>query len=350
MADSKNQPLAGHLGIQCGNLIERSGQSLVRCGYTWGAVMCPMCQRRNSHRVDFCVACEEPLSRRAKRLTLATSRDENYAERLVRVVGKPKPWMVAGKSAKSGAPNLRVSLTVQELPYLAPDNRRKRKRDEDVNEAPREPWLPPGYVFLNADYSAFCYLIHNKARSYGMQPIQHLEQWLRNSQSSGHGHLYTAASFRSLFPGLNPGAYRALIHRAERRGLLERVCQGVYQYSGSPGQTSLILFHAAALLRARNFNYISLETALSDAGLISQVPMAWITIVSTGRSAQIDCGRFGRIEFLHTKRSMSGIVGELTYDSDCHLFRASPKLALEDMRRFKRPTTDLLQDASDDSF
>src|SRR5680860_1732495 len=102
--------------------------------------------------------------------------------------------MVAGKSAKSGAPNLRVSLTVQELPYLAPDNRRKRKRDEDVNEAPREPWLPPGYVFLNADYSAFCYLIHNKARSYGMQPIQHLEQWLRNSQSSGHGHLYTEAS------------------------------------------------------------------------------------------------------------------------------------------------------------
>jgi hypothetical protein len=205
-------------------------------------------------------------------------------------------------------------------------------------------------AFLNADYSAFCYLINNKARSYGMQPIQHIEQWLRNSQSSGHGHLYTAASFRSLFPGLNPGAYRALIHRAERRGLLERVCQGVYQYSGSPGETGLILFHAAALLRARHFNYISLETALSDAGLISQVPMAWITIVSTGRSAQIDCGRFGRIEFLHTKRSMSGIVGELTYDSDCHLFRASPKLALEDIRRFKRPTTDLLQDSLDDSF
>ncbi len=178
-----------------------------------------------------------------------------------------------------------------------------------------------------------------------MQPIQRLEQWLLTPHSPEAGRLYTTMTFRALFPDLSPGAYRAVIHRAEKRGLLERVCQGIYQYPGTPDDTGLILFHAAALLRARHFNYISLETVLSDSGLISQVPMAWITVVSTGRSAQISCGRFGTIEFVHTERPMSAISDELSYDSACHLFRASVRLALSDMRRFNRPTIDLVQES-----
>lgn len=180
-----------------------------------------------------------------------------------------------------------------------------------------------------------------------MQPIQRLEQWLLASHTTGAGVLYTTASFRSLFPDLSQGAYRAIIHRAEKRGLLERVCQGIYQYAGAPDNSGRILFHAAALLRARNFNYISLETALSEVGLISQVPLAWITVVSSGRSTQVSCGRFGTIEFVHTERPMSRVIDELSYDADCHLFRASPALALADMRRFNRTTIDLLQEPDD---
>lgn len=180
-----------------------------------------------------------------------------------------------------------------------------------------------------------------------MQPLQKLERWLLVSHGTKPGRLYPAAAFRSLLPELSQGAYRALIHRAEKRGLLERVCQGVYQYAGAPDNSGLILFHAAALLRARHFNYISLETALSDAGLISQMPMAWITLISTGRSAEISCGRFGTIEFIHTERPMSRIVDDLAYDADRHLFRASPQLALADMHRFNRSTIDLVQEPED---
>jgi len=180
-----------------------------------------------------------------------------------------------------------------------------------------------------------------------MQPIQRLERWLREAHSSGEERLYTTASFRSLFPELSHGAYRALLHRAERRGILERVCQGVYQYTGSPDNSGLILFHAAASLRPQHFNYISLETMLSEAGLISQVPLAWVTLVSTGRSAEVRCGRFGTIEFLHTERAMSQVIGELTYDASRHLYRASPELALADMRRFGRSTMDLVQESDD---
>jgi len=178
-----------------------------------------------------------------------------------------------------------------------------------------------------------------------MQPIQRLERWLLTSPLAKKGTVYSTASFRSLFPDLSPGAYRALLHRAEKRGLLERVCQGVYHYAGSPDNSGLILFHAAALLRARHFNYIGLETVLSEAGVISQIPIAWITLVSTGRSTTMDCGRFGTIEFVHTERAMSQVIGDLIYDPDRHLYRASPELALADMHRFNRSTIDMIAGA-----
>lgn len=172
-----------------------------------------------------------------------------------------------------------------------------------------------------------------------MKPLHQLEHWLLRPEARQNTGLYHVSDFRSLFPGMSPNAYRAVIHRAERRGLLERVCQGVYQFTGAPDASGRILFHAAALMRARHFNYISLETVLSDAGVISQVPMGWITLVSTGRTATVSCGRYGTIEFIHTERSMADIAGQLTYDHDCHLFRASVDLAVDDMRRFNRKAT-----------
>ncbi|WP_409456177.1 type IV toxin-antitoxin system AbiEi family antitoxin [Tamilnaduibacter salinus] len=171
-----------------------------------------------------------------------------------------------------------------------------------------------------------------------------MEQWLREHHGQQRPALFIAGDFRSLFPQMSNGAYRALIHRAERRGLLERICQGIYQYSGSPDTSGLVLFHAAALLRARHFNYISLETALSDSGVISQIPMGWVTLISTGRSAVVDCGRFGSIEFVHTERPMASIMDHLTYNAQRDLFQADVELATEDMARFGRKgTADLIQ-------
>jgi len=183
-----------------------------------------------------------------------------------------------------------------------------------------------------------------------MQPLQRLEQWLRSRHQSNESRLYPSGAFRSLVPELNSGAYRGLLRRAEQRGLIERVCQGVYQYTGAPDQSGYILFHAAAILRARHFNYISLETVLSDAGIISQIPIAWVTIVSTGRSGHVSCGRYGTIEFVHTERPMSRVVDELHYNPERHMYQASSELALEDMHRFHRSTLNLVQENNDDRF
>lgn len=142
-----NQPIAGHLGVQCNHLLETGGveDRLSRCSYTWGAVMCPQCEQRNSHRKDFCTRCEFPLSKRARLLTLTTSRDESYSHKLVQVKKRVSTWLFPGHSAASGAPTLRVSLHVQELPYLVPAEPPKKGRRSKDEEDEKELWLPPGY-------------------------------------------------------------------------------------------------------------------------------------------------------------------------------------------------------------
>jgi predicted transcriptional regulator of viral defense system len=95
------------------------------------------------------------------------------------------------------------------------------------------------------------------------------------------------------------GHFPGLLSRATKTGLLERVCRGIYRYPVPDYPASHLLFHTAARLRAGEFNSISLETVLSDAGVISQVPMNWITMMTSGRSHVVGCGDYGHIEFVH---------------------------------------------------
>ena len=97
-----------------------------------------------------------------------------------------------------------------------------------------------------------------------------------------------------------------------------------------------MLYHVAPLLRADNFNYISLETVLSDAGVISQIPLNWISIMSSGRSNVISCGEFGTIEYIHTRQKPELLMHQLTYDNRCGLWRANVHLAIRDMKATHR--------------
>jgi hypothetical protein len=98
----------------------------------------------------------------------------------------------------------------------------------------------------------------------------------------------------------------------------------------------LLLYHAASRLRAGDFNYLSLESVLSDTGVISQVPIGWITLMSSGRNRIVDCGRFGRIEFIHTRRPVEKVLKQLTWDHRIHLWRASVALAMKDLKHTHR--------------
>jgi hypothetical protein len=168
-----------------------------------------------------------------------------------------------------------------------------------------------------------------------MQPMKYMSQWLIENANERH-YLFTFNDFRPLFVGLSDSSFKTLLSRAARSGLLVRVCRGIYLYKKALPADGLLLFHVAALLRANEFNYISLETALSDAGVISQIPMNWISIMSSGRSSTISCGDFGNIEFVHTTQKPVDLINYLNYDQPCGMWRANVVLALRDMKATHR--------------
>ncbi len=168
-----------------------------------------------------------------------------------------------------------------------------------------------------------------------MQPIRILVANL-NKMANPQRYLFSFSDLRSLLPLLSETSFKTLLSRAVKEGHLERVCRGLYIYPPANTQDGLLLFHAAARLRADEFNYISLETVLSDVGAISQIPINRIFIISSGRSNTIDCGNRGTIEFIHTNRKPTDLQSDLIYDSRCGLWRANVMLALKDMRATRR--------------
>jgi len=168
-----------------------------------------------------------------------------------------------------------------------------------------------------------------------MQPIKTLTKWLQQ-HSSSENYLFTIHDLQSLYPNISNAAFKTLLSRAVKQGILERVCRGLYAFDSGNNSNGLLLFHAAAYLKSGEFNYISLETALSEAGIISQMPLAYVTIMSSGRSNKIRCGHFGTIEFIHTSRKPTEIMDKLSYDTSHRLWRANAKLALADMKNTHR--------------
>lgn len=168
-----------------------------------------------------------------------------------------------------------------------------------------------------------------------MQPMKYLADWLLHHTNNEH-YLFTLQDLRALCLDLSDAAFKTLLSRTVRAGYLSRVCRGVYIYKHAMPSGGLVLFHVAALLRANEFNYISLETVLSDAGVISQIPMSWISIMSSGRSNIISCGEFGTIEMVHTNQKPNHLLTQLSYDTACKLWRANVALALRDMKMTRR--------------
>lgn len=179
-----------------------------------------------------------------------------------------------------------------------------------------------------------------------MQPIKQLAKTLRELADEDH-FLFSLADFSSLFPELSSEALYALVGRAVTNDLLQRICRGIYLYPVKGYPSGLLLYRVAARLRAQEFNYISLESALSESGIISQIPLNWITLMSSGRSHTVDCGKWGHLEFIHTKKTLVQLAPDLVYDKKYGFWRASSALALQDMQ-FTRRNSDLVAEGVGD--
>jgi hypothetical protein len=168
-----------------------------------------------------------------------------------------------------------------------------------------------------------------------MQPLRRLTAVLE-AVAGPERYIFATADLRSALPDLPTPAFKVLLSRATTGGVLTRVCRGIYVFPKVPFTPGLVLPHAAARLRAGHLLYLSLESALSEYGVISQIPIDRLTLMTSGRRGVIDCGAWGSIEFTHTRRTAHACRGALNFDPERRLWIANAAFALADLRRVGR--------------
>ncbi|MBM7074531.1 hypothetical protein JQC92_21350 [Shewanella sp. 202IG2-18] len=125
--------------------------------------------------------------------------------------------------------------------------------------------------------------------------------------------------------------FRKFLSSCVKKGVLERVVQGVYISTITPPDSISILIEIAKKLRPNVFSYISLESQLSHTGDISQIVMDRLTIVTKGRKGIFET-LYGTIEFTHTKKKLTQLEERVYFDDEIKMFRASVELAIADLK------------------
>ena len=152
-----------------------------------------------------------------------------------------------------------------------------------------------------------------------------------------------------LFPMDNRKALEEGLSRLVKSGILKRACRGVYVNENAKCFDSYAIEHIAKTLRRGEYNYVSLESMLSEYGAISQIPIDRLTIMTTGRKGTY-ATPYGIIEFTHTKRNVSDILAHIQTVPNRPLRVATKETAVRDLKRVGRNTELLLDEVSDEEI
>jgi len=114
------------------------------------------------------------------------------------------------------------------------------------------------------------------------EAIQILTDWRRKGRV-----LFTRKELRKLFAQDGDAAFKRGLARLISLGALRRVSRGLFLFALIDSRDPHLLEQIAVALRKGCYNYLSLESALSEYGVISQVPLVGITVMTTGRSGLI---------------------------------------------------------------
>lgn len=98
----------------------------------------------------------------------------------------------------------------------------------------------------------------------------------------------------------------------------------------------------AATARRGDLCYVSLESALSEYGLISQIPVGRLTVMTDGRASELKTP-FGLIEFTHSSRDKADLL-KRSISVGRPLRLATKDAAVSDLKRVGRNTHLLKQD------
>jgi len=162
-----------------------------------------------------------------------------------------------------------------------------------------------------------------------VEAVKTLAEWDRYGWN-----VFTLSDMRKLFPHQSEKTLSESLRRLVDKGLLERVVNGVFVNPLSSQNRIGMFERIACAVRRGEYNYISLEYALSQWGVISQIPQAYLTVMTTGRKGVFNTP-YGVIEFTHTQQSPLEILKN-TMHTDRPLRMATAQAALRDLRRVGR--------------
>lgn len=160
-------------------------------------------------------------------------------------------------------------------------------------------------------------------------------------------YVLTRSDLAKAFPAEKEKAFEKSLQRLVADGILERVTKGVYINSLARSKRGYVVEDIAAVLRRGHFSYLSRESMLSEYGLISQVPLSRVTLMTTGASGVYDTP-YGVIEFSHTKRSTAELIRRTVSMKGRPLRLATKQAALADQIRAGRNRNMIDQDAIND--
>lgn len=161
--------------------------------------------------------------------------------------------------------------------------------------------------------------------------IKTLSEWARAGRV-----VFTLGDLAKLFHGDQRKTLLEALRRLVRDGVLQRAGRGVYVYVLAGDVEPRLVEQIAVALRRGYYSYVSLESALSEYGAISQIPVDRLTVMTTGRKGVYRTD-WGTIEFTHTKRSPADILDN-TRDVGRPLRMATPQAAWRDLKRVGRNT------------
>lgn len=139
---------------------------------------------------------------------------------------------------------------------------------------------------------------------------------------------------RMYFPHESNASLNVSLKRHVDSGLLVNICRNFYSNPRAKSMPAMPLYALPQLLRSSERFYLSLETALSDYGLISQMPNR-LVFMTSGRSQEFKTP-YGIIEFVHSNRKLSSFYDNCKYDQHYGFYVADPKKAVRDAMRTKR--------------
>lgn len=156
------------------------------------------------------------------------------------------------------------------------------------------------------------------------------------SELDRHGvYVLTKGDLVKAFPDEKEKAFEKSLQRLVADGVLQRVAKGIYVNMLARSRRANIVEDIAAVLRRGHYSFLSMESMLSEYGVISQVPVSRITLMTTGATGVYHTP-YGTIEFTHTKRPIADLIRRTVSAKGRPLRMASKQAAISDLVRSGR--------------